>query len=111
MKSQGASPDGAEPSARAEPGSSRSDGLTVIPAIDLLEGRVVRLREGDFDRRTFYKLEAAAYARRWTDEGATRLHLVDLEGAVAGRPVQESVIRHVIEASTVPCGVAGGIRS
>jgi phosphoribosylformimino-5-aminoimidazole carboxamide ribotide isomerase len=85
--------------------------FTLIPAIDLLEGRVVRLREGDFERRTFYQLTAEEYARRWAGKGATRLHLVDLEGAVAGRPVQESVLRRVIDASPVPCGVAGGIRS
>jgi phosphoribosylformimino-5-aminoimidazole carboxamide ribotide isomerase len=85
--------------------------LTVIPAIDLLEGRVVRLREGDFERRTFYDLAPEEYAMRWAGEGAERLHIVDLEGAVAGRPVQEALIRSVIDSSLVPCGVAGGIRS
>jgi phosphoribosylformimino-5-aminoimidazole carboxamide ribotide isomerase len=85
--------------------------LTLIPAIDLLEGRVVRLREGDFERRTFYELNAEEYARRWAGEGATLLHVVDLEGAVAGKPVQEAVLRRVLEASQVPCEVAGGIRS
>src|SRR4051812_19774996 len=85
--------------------------LTIIPAIDLLEGRVVRLREGDFERRTFYNESPQAYAQRWAGEGATRLHLVDLEGAVAGHPVQEKVLRAVIDASPVPCGIAGGIRS
>jgi phosphoribosylformimino-5-aminoimidazole carboxamide ribotide isomerase len=91
--------------------SAGAPSFTVIPAIDLLEGRVVRLREGDFERRTFYDAGPEDYARRWAGEGATRLHLVDLEGAVAGRPVQESVVRRVIDASAVPCGVAGGIRS
>jgi phosphoribosylformimino-5-aminoimidazole carboxamide ribotide isomerase len=90
---------------------TRANALTIIPAIDLLEGRVVRLREGDFQRRTFYDLAPPAFAARWAGEGATRLHLVDLEGAVAGHPVQESTLRTVIDASPVRCGVAGGIRS
>jgi phosphoribosylformimino-5-aminoimidazole carboxamide ribotide isomerase len=85
-------------------------GLTLIPAIDLLQGRVVRLREGDFGRRTFYPGSPAEYARRWGEEGPPRLHLVDLEGAVAGRPVQERLLRGVIDRSPVPCQVAGGIR-
>jgi phosphoribosylformimino-5-aminoimidazole carboxamide ribotide isomerase len=91
--------------------SGAAAAFTLIPAIDLLEGRVVRLREGDFDRRTFYDRSAEEYASRWAGERATRLHLVDLDGAVAGHPVQERVLRSVIDASPVPCGVAGGIRT
>ncbi len=96
---------------KSEKASGTGARFTLIPAIDLLEGRVVRLREGDFERRTFYDLDPENYARRWAGEGASRLHVVDLEGAVHGSPVQERVLRAVIEASPVPCAVAGGIRT
>ena len=84
--------------------------MELIPAIDLLGGRVVRLAQGDYDRVTVYADDPVAQARRWVGEGATRLHLVDLDGAKAGRPVQAATIARVVAAAGVPCQVAGGLR-
>jgi len=82
----------------------------VIPAIDLLEGRCVRLRQGDYSARTVYNDDPVAVARRWVDAGARRLHLVDLDGARDGVPRNLDVIRAIVSACPVPCQVGGGIR-
>jgi phosphoribosylformimino-5-aminoimidazole carboxamide ribotide isomerase len=84
--------------------------MELIPAIDLLGGRVVRLAQGDYDRVTTYGDDPVDAARRWVGEGATRLHLVDLDGAKAGRPVQADVVARIVAAAGVPCQVAGGLR-
>jgi phosphoribosylformimino-5-aminoimidazole carboxamide ribotide isomerase len=84
--------------------------MELIPAIDLQGGAVVRLRQGDFSRRTSYGDDPLAVARRWVGEGATRLHLVDLDGARSGRPAQHALVRSLVRAVDVPCQVAGGIR-
>lgn len=84
--------------------------MELIPAIDLLGGRVVRLAQGDYDRVTTYGDDPVDAARRWVGEGATRLHLVDLDGAKAGRPVQADVVARIVAAIDVPCQVAGGLR-
>lgn len=84
--------------------------MELIPAIDLLGGRVVRLAQGDYDRVTVYGDDPVATARRWAGEGATRLHLVDLDGARAGRPIQAALIARIVAAAGVPCQVAGGLR-
>jgi phosphoribosylformimino-5-aminoimidazole carboxamide ribotide isomerase len=84
--------------------------MELIPAIDLLGGRVVRLAQGDYDRVTIYGDDPVETARRWVGDGATRLHLVDLDGAKAGRPVQAQVVARIVEAAGVPCQVAGGLR-
>lgn len=84
--------------------------MELIPAIDLLGGRVVRLAQGDYDRVTSYGEDPVVTARRWVAEGATRLHLVDLDGAKAGRPVQAEVVARIVAAVGVPCQVAGGLR-
>lgn len=90
-----------------------ADGATVelIPAIDLLDGRVVRLARGEFDAVTDYGDDPVAVAHRWRDEGATRLHLVDLDAARHGRPQQRAVIERIVADVGVPCQVAGGIRT
>jgi phosphoribosylformimino-5-aminoimidazole carboxamide ribotide isomerase len=85
--------------------------MELIPAVDLLGGRVVRLAQGDFDRATVYGNDPVEVARRWAGEGATRLHLVDLDGARAGRPVQADLIGKILGAVDIPCQVAGGLRS
>jgi phosphoribosylformimino-5-aminoimidazole carboxamide ribotide isomerase len=85
--------------------------MIVYPAIDLRGGRCVRLREGDFARETVYGDDPVAMARRWVDAGATWLHVVDLDGAVAGRPVQLALVRAVCAAVAVPVQVGGGIRT
>lgn len=84
--------------------------MELIPAIDLRGGRVVRLVEGDFGRETDYRADPVRVARDWVAQGATRLHLVDLDGAVAGRPVQADLIRRIVSDAGVPCQVAGGLR-
>jgi phosphoribosylformimino-5-aminoimidazole carboxamide ribotide isomerase len=84
--------------------------MEVIPAIDLLGGRVVRLTQGDFDAVTDYGDDPMDVARRWRDEGATRIHLVDLDAARMGRSRQRAIVERVISAVDVPCQVAGGIR-
>jgi phosphoribosylformimino-5-aminoimidazole carboxamide ribotide isomerase len=84
--------------------------VELIPAIDLVGGQVVRLAQGDFDRQTTYGGDPVSMARRWVDEGATRLHIVDLDGARAGRPTQTALVRRIVEAAGIPCQVAGGLR-
>jgi phosphoribosylformimino-5-aminoimidazole carboxamide ribotide isomerase len=85
--------------------------MELIPAIDLLGGRVVRLTQGRYDTVTSYGDDPVAAARRWVGEGATRLHLVDLDGARAGAPMQSELIGRIVAAAVVPCQVAGGLRS
>jgi phosphoribosylformimino-5-aminoimidazole carboxamide ribotide isomerase len=85
-------------------------GMELIPAIDLLGGRVVRLRQGDYAQATDYADDPIGVARRWVAEGAGRLHIVDLDGAREGRRVQASLVEAVVRAAGVPCQVAGGFR-
>lgn len=87
--------------------------MQIIPAIDLRGGRCVRLLQGDFHKQTTFEDTPAAYARRWEQEGAGRLHVVDLDGAKAGRPDAENarVIREIVDAVAIPVQVGGGIRS
>ena len=84
--------------------------MELIPAVDLRGGRVVRLRQGDFERQTIYGDDPAAVVDRWTGEGAERLHLVDLDGARAGRPIQSDLVAALVARAGVPCQVAGGLR-
>lgn len=86
--------------------------MLIIPAIDLKDGRCVRLQQGDMDSATVFSDNPAAMARHWADQGARRLHIVDLNGAVAGKPKNEKVIREMIAAvgDTLPIQLGGGIR-
>ncbi len=84
--------------------------LQLLPAIDLLEGRCVRLRQGNYEDSTVFSDDPVEMARRWQQEGAERLHLVDLDGAKAGRPVNQQVVRRIVEATGLPCQLGGGIR-
>lgn len=86
--------------------------MLLIPAIDLKDGRCVRLRQGDLDDATIFSDEPAAMATRWLDQGARRLHLVDLNGAVAGKPKNEAAIKAIIGAvaDDIPVQIGGGIR-
>lgn len=84
--------------------------MQIIPAIDLRNGKCVRLRQGDYSRETVFGDEPAQMAARWADEGAERLHLVDLDGAKAGRPINLDSIRQILDAVKVPCQLGGGIR-
>ena len=85
--------------------------MRIYPAIDLLHGRCVRLRQGDYSQETVFSDDPAAIARRWVDLGADRLHIVDLDGAKAGKPVNGAVVRKIVEAAGVPCQLGGGIRT
>ena len=84
--------------------------MQVIPAIDLRGGCCVRLRQGDYDQETIFGDDPAAMAAQWEAEGATRIHLVDLDGAKAGRPVNVEAVRAIVERVTVPCQLGGGVR-
>ncbi len=83
--------------------------MIVLPAIDLMGGRVVRLQKGDFETQTVYSPDPAAVAARFRDAGAQRIHVVDLDGARAGHPVNGDAIRAIAEAG-VPFEVGGGLR-
>lgn len=85
--------------------------MRVIPAIDLRGGQCVRLRQGDYQQETVFGSDPVAMARRWVEEGAECLHLVDLDGAKEGRPVNTDVIAGIVRATGVPCQLGGGIRS
>ena len=85
--------------------------MLLIPAIDLKDGKCVRLRQGRMEDSTVFSDDPVAMARRWVDAGARRLHLVDLNGAFAGQPVNAQVIRRIAETfPDVPVQVGGGIR-
>jgi phosphoribosylformimino-5-aminoimidazole carboxamide ribotide isomerase len=85
--------------------------MLLIPAIDLKDGKCVRLRQGRMEDETIFADDPMEMAQRWVDAGARRLHLIDLNGAFAGRPVNADVIRRIAEAfPEVPIQVGGGIR-
>ena len=85
--------------------------MLILPAIDLRGGKCVRLKQGDYSRETVFGDDPVAMARRWVGEGARALHLVDLDGAREGRPVNTDVIRNIVQAVDVPCQVGGGLRT
>jgi len=86
--------------------------VLIIPAIDLKDGRCVRLKQGDMTTATVFSDDPVAMAKHWAAQGAKRLHIVDLNGAIAGRPKNEKVIRAMIAAvgEQVPIQLGGGIR-
>ncbi len=86
--------------------------MLLIPAIDLKDGKCVRLRQGDMQASTTFGEDPAAMARRWLDAGARRLHLVDLNGAFAGRPINEGAIKAILRevGEEIPVQLGGGIR-
>jgi len=94
---------------------AEADGATfeLLPAIDLRGGQVVRLRQGDFGRETAYSHDPVAVARAFADAGARWIHVVDLDGARAGEPVQADIIARIVAAvgDRVSCQVAGGLRT
>lgn len=84
--------------------------MEVIPAIDLRGGRCVRLYQGDYAREEVFGTDPVAVALRWQDQGATLLHVVDLDGAASGEPANLDAIRAIAAAVRVPVEVGGGIR-
>jgi phosphoribosylformimino-5-aminoimidazole carboxamide ribotide isomerase len=84
--------------------------ITLYPAIDLKDGQCVRLRRGDMAQATVYSADPAAQAKAWQDAGFAWLHVVDLNGAFAGRPVNADAVRAVLASVTLPVQLGGGIR-
>ena len=86
--------------------------MLLIPAIDLKDGHCVRLKQGDMDQSTTFSEDPAAMARNWVDKGARRLHLVDLNGAFAGKPKNEAAIKRILAevGSEIDVQLGGGIR-
>lgn len=86
--------------------------MLLIPAIDLKDGHCVRLKQGVMDKATVFSEDPGAMARHWIEQGARRLHLVDLNGAFAGRPRNEEAIKAIVEAlgDAIPVQLGGGIR-
>ena len=85
--------------------------MLLIPAIDLKDGRCVRLRQGDMRRETIYSDDPAAVALHWERLGARLLHVVDLNGAIEGRPANLAQIEAILNAVSVPVQVGGGVRT
>lgn len=84
--------------------------MKLIPAIDLKDGRCVRLVQGRRDRETRYSDDPLGVARRWVEGGARRLHLVDLDGAFGEESPNRAIVRKLLDAVEVPCQVGGGLR-
>lgn len=84
--------------------------MLIIPAIDLKGGRAVRLQQGDFNRSTVYSPDPVEVALRWQNAGAGRIHIVDLDGSLAGFPRNREIIRKIADSVEVPLELGGGIR-
>jgi phosphoribosylformimino-5-aminoimidazole carboxamide ribotide isomerase len=85
--------------------------MILLPAVDILEGKAVRLARGEFDQRTVYDADPLDAALRWVSEGARRLHVVDLDGARSGAPVNLEHVRRIAAEVDVPIQVGGGLRT
>jgi len=84
--------------------------MEIIPAIDIRGGKCVQLVQGDYERETVYGVDPVAMALHWEGQGARRLHIVDLDAAREGRPVNDAVIRRIVSEVEIPVQVAGGVR-
>jgi phosphoribosylformimino-5-aminoimidazole carboxamide ribotide isomerase len=85
--------------------------VEIIPAIDMMDGKCVRLVQGRFDQSTIFSDDPVDAARRWADEGARRLHLVDLNGSRVGAPQEIDTIRRILSSVDIPTQLGGGIRT
>ncbi|MBA4030759.1 MAG: 1-(5-phosphoribosyl)-5-[(5-phosphoribosylamino)methylideneamino]imidazole-4-carboxamide isomerase [Planctomyces sp.] len=85
--------------------------MEILPAIDLRGGKCVRLRQGDYAQETVFGDDPVAMAGQWASLGADRLHLVDLDGAKAGQPVNHEIVREIVKTLKIPCELGGGFRS
>lgn len=85
--------------------------MILLPAVDILDGKAVRLVRGDFAQRTVYDADPLDAARRWVQAGARALHIVDLDGARGGEPVNVEHVRRIAEQVAIPVQVGGGLRS
>lgn len=84
--------------------------MIILPAIDLMDGKVVRLQQGRADAVTIYSEDPAAIAQQWESQGAQWLHLVDLDGAFSGEPKNLKTIQAITQAISIPCELGGGLR-
>jgi phosphoribosylformimino-5-aminoimidazole carboxamide ribotide isomerase len=84
--------------------------MQILPAIDIRGGQCVRLRQGDYNQETVFGDDPLAMARKWAEAGATRLHLVDLDGAKAGKPVNHEIVGRIVKELGIACQLGGGIR-
>jgi len=87
------------------------DSVEIIPAIDIREGKCVRLYQGDYSRETIFGSDPITVAKNWVQQGATRLHVVDLDGARSGKPVNLGIATKIARSVDVPVQLGGGIRS
>jgi len=87
--------------------------MLIIPAIDLKDGKCVRLKQGRMDEATIFSENPSEMSRQWVDQGARRLHLVDLDGAFAGKPVNDNAIKSIVSelGGEIPIQLGGGIRN
>ena len=85
--------------------------MQLYPAIDLKNGQCVRLKQGEFKEITVYSHEPEQVAAQWQSQGATFLHQVDLDGALAGHSVNERVIKKIVDTVSIPVEIGGGIRN
>ena len=87
--------------------------MLIIPAIDLKDGKCVRLKQGRMDEATIFSENPAEMSKQWVDQGARRLHLVDLDGAFAGKPVNDNAIKSIVSelGGVIPIQLGGGIRN
>ena len=85
--------------------------MQLYPAIDIRGGKCVRLRQGNYDDETVFSDDPVEMAQRWKDEGAEWLHLVDLDGARQGCPINQEVVKRIISTTGLPCQMGGGIRN
>lgn len=85
--------------------------MQLYPAIDIRGGKCVRLRQGDYNNETIFADDPVDMALRWKNEGAEWLHLVDLDGAKEGRPVNHEVVKRIVSETGLPCQMGGGIRN
>ena len=85
--------------------------MQIIPAIDLLNGQCVRLHQGDYEKVTHFSADPIEQALEWQRQGAQRLHLVDLDGARSGEPINHPLVRRITETLDIPVQLGGGIRN
>ena len=85
--------------------------MMILPAIDILSGKCVRLFQGNYNKETVYADTPAVTGKRWEDAGAEYIHLVDLDGAKQGKPVNITSIKEICNAVSIPCELGGGIRT
>lgn len=85
--------------------------MIIYPAIDIRNGKCVRLLQGDYDKETIYDDDPVAVAEKWQSKGAEYMHLVDLDGALAGKGINLDVIKKIVNTLSIPCQTGGGIRT